>query len=187
MCWCHIPGLSGLINMSKGLELPAFDWDASCSLGSLLNDVMTIQQFPTELAKVISVVKEEQWEIGYRQGSWNLRQIVHHLADAHLNAYIRTKHILTQDQDMIQPWDENKWNDTLDAQFHQEASYLILLGLHQKWSLLLLESLKDPATHLAKTLLHPESGRMVSLSDIIRLYAWHGEHHLAQMRYALSL
>jgi hypothetical protein len=62
-----------------------------------------------------------------------------------------------------------------------------LLGLHQKWSLLLLESLKDPATHLAKTLLHPESGRMVSLSDIIRLYAWHGEHHLAQMRYALSL
>lgn len=173
--------------MSESIQLPPFDWDASCSLGSLLNDVMTIQQFPTELAKVISTIQEHQWTISYRVGGWNLRQIVHHLADAHLNAYVRTKHILTQDQDMIQPYDENAWNETPDAQFHHEASYLILLGLHQKWSLLLLEALKDPANHLAKTLFHPESSRIVSLSDLIRLYAWHGNHHLEQIKFALRL
>ena len=61
MFWFHILGLSGSIDMSEGLILPEFDWDASCSLGSLLSDVMIIQQFPTELAKVISVVKEDQW------------------------------------------------------------------------------------------------------------------------------
>lgn len=187
MYWCPTLVLSGLTNMTNGLNLPPFDWEASVSLGSLLNDVMVIQQFPTELAKVISGITEDQWEKSYREGGWNLRQIVHHLADAHLNAYVRTKHILTQDQDMIQPYNENAWAETPDANFHHEASYLILLGLHQKWSLLLLESLKDPATHLAKTLLHPETGRMVSLSDLIRLYAWHGEHHLAQIRYALTL
>lgn len=186
MYWCHTQVLNGLISMPAHLNLPSFDWDAPVSLGSLLNDVMVIQQFPTELAKVISTIKEEEWSMSYREGGWNLRQIVHHLADAHLNAYVRTKHILTQDQDLIQPYDENAWSETPDAQFHHEASYLILLGLHQKWSLLLLEALKDPATHLAKTMVHPETGRVISLSDLIRLYAWHGEHHLAQMKFAIS-
>lgn len=173
--------------MTEMPTLPPFDWDAPTSLGSLLNDVLIIQQFPTELAKVMATVTEDQWSCSYREGGWSLRQIIHHLADAHLNAYVRTKHILTQDQDLIQPWDENAWAETPDAAFHHEASYLILLGLHQKWSLLLLESLKDPATHFAKTLLHPELGRQVSLSDLIRLYAWHGAHHLEQMKWAISL
>lgn len=183
---CHTQVLNGSIDMLDSLDLPPFDWDASVSLGSLLNDVMVIQQFPTELAKVISTITEPQWDQSYREGGWSLRQIVHHLADAHLNAYVRTKHILTQDQDLIQPYDENAWAETPDAQFHHEASYLILLGLHQKWSLLLLEALKDPATHLVKTMVHPESSRVMSLSDLIRLYAWHGEHHLAQIRFALT-
>jgi uncharacterized damage-inducible protein DinB len=173
--------------MSEGLNLLPFDWDGSCSLGSLLNDVMVIQHFPTELAKVIAQIQADQVDLSYREGGWSIKQIIHHLADAHMNAYVRTKHILAQDQQTIQPYDENLWNEMPDAQFHHEASYLILLGLHQKWSLLLLESLKDPATHLAKTLFHPESERQLSLSDLIRLYAWHGEHHLAQIRYALQL
>lgn len=173
--------------MVAPLQLTDFNWEGSNALGSLLTDVLTLQQFPTELAKTISLIKDEQWGTSYREGGWNLRQIVHHLADAHLNAYIRTKHILTQDQEIIQPWDENRWAETIDATFHHEASYLILLGLHQKWSLLLLESLKDPATQLSKTMFHPETNRHLSLSDLIRFYAWHGEHHLAQIRYALDV
>jgi uncharacterized damage-inducible protein DinB len=171
--------------MIEPLNLPKFDWDASTSLGELLNDVLEIQHFPTELAKVISTIQESQWDLSYREGGWSIKQIVHHLADSHMNAYVRTKHIITQDQSQIQPYDENAWASSLDADFHHEASYLILLGLHRKWSLLLLESLKDAANQLVKTLEHPESGRQVSLSDLIRLYAWHGTHHLEQIKYAL--
>jgi hypothetical protein len=106
--------------------------------------------------------------------------------DAHINAYVRTKHILAQDTDYIQPFSENLWADQLDCEFPIESSVIAIIGIHQRWSLLLLEALKHPIDQLVKQLHHPESKRDVSISDLIRLYAWHGEHHLAQIEKALN-
>ena len=142
---------------------------------------------PRMLEYAVLNLNDDQIQTPYREGGWTVNQVIHHVADSHMNAYVRTKHIITQDQSQIQPYDENAWASSLDADFHHEASYLILLGLHQKWSLLLLESLKDAANQLVKTLEHPESGRQVSLSDLIRHYAWHGTHHLEQIKYALTV
>ena len=163
-----------------------FDWDAPTSLDQLLNDVLKIQQFPDLLAKVLRNIQDEHLAYKYRKGGWNIAQIVHHLADAHLNAFIRTKHILAQDTDSIQPYDENKWAEMVDYTFPLESSVIMILGVHQRWSLLLLDALKNPVTELVKTLPHPESKRNVSLSDLIRLYAWHGEHHLSQILQAMN-
>jgi hypothetical protein len=107
--------------------------------------------------------------------------------DSHLNAYVRTKHIIAQDTQEIQPYDENIWASQMDSEFPIESSVICVIGLHQRWSLLLLEALKVPVVHLVKQLYHPESKRQVSLSDLIRLYAWHGDHHLEQIEKALLI
>lgn len=172
--------------MSTKPELSAFDWNAPASLGDLLNCVLEIQHFPDALARVLKQVNEENRNQSYREGGWTITQIIHHLADAHLNAFIRTKHMLAQDALNIQPFDQDKWASAPDAGFPIEASVVLLLGVHQRWSLLLLECLKKPAEYLVLSLHHPESKRTVYLSDIIRLYAWHGRHHLAQIEQAIS-
>jgi hypothetical protein len=162
-----------------------FDWDAPTSMEDLLNHVLQIQQFPDKLTRSLKLVNEQNRFNTYREGGWTITQIVHHLMDAHVNAYLRTKHILAQDTHEIQPWNENSWADQLDSEFPIESSVICLIGIHQRWSLLLLEALKQPVVHLVKQLYHPENQRNISLSDLIRLYAWHGEHHLAQIELAL--
>lgn len=165
--------------------MPGFDWDAPTSMEDLLNCVLQIQQFPDKLTRVLKLVSDKNRFNTYREGGWTVTQIIHHLMDAHLNAYIRTKHILAQDTKEIQPYDENLWADQIDREFPIESSVIAIIGIHQRWSLLLLEALKQPVEHLVKQLHHPESKRDVSLSDLIRLYAWHGEHHLKQIETAI--
>ncbi len=162
-----------------------FNWDAPTSMEDLLNCVLQIQQFPDKLTRILKNVNDENRNFRYRDGGWTITQIVHHLMDSHLNAYIRTKHIIAQDTLEIQPYDENIWASQFDCEFPIESSVICLIGLHQRWSLLLLEALKQPVAHLVKQLHHPESKRDVSLSDLIRLYAWHGDHHASQIEQAL--
>lgn len=163
-----------------------FDWDRDISIEELLQNVIAIKEFPNQLAKVLSAIKEDDLTKTYREGSWNIRQIIHHLADSHMVAYIRTKHVVSQDVKEIHPYDENLWSEQIDYQFHHEASFMILLGVHQRWSLFLLECLKNPTEHLAKSVYHTGSQRHLSLSQLIALYAWHGPHHINQITFALN-
>ncbi|MCE2846622.1 MAG: DinB family protein [Sphingobacteriales bacterium] len=172
--------------MSSPLHLPRFDWEASASLEDLLNDILAIQRFPDELARVLKQVDDQNRHHAYREGGWTINQLVHHLADAHLNAFLRTKHLVTADADTIQPFDHEAWAQTPEIEFPLESSVIILLGVHQRWSGLLLECLKKPAEFLPRAMHHPENGRRVTLVDMIRLYAWHGQHHLMQISYAIE-
>lgn len=167
--------------MLQPMPSTGFDWDKPTSLEELLNAVLEIRDFPDQLARALKGIEDPARSNSYRQGGWTLTQLIHHLADAHLNAFIRTKHLVTDDAKDIQPWNQDAWSATPDAHLPFEASVVVLLGIHQRWSLLLLECLKKPAEYLARTLWHPEYERAISLSDIIRLYAWHGRHHLAQI------
>jgi hypothetical protein len=163
-----------------------FDWDRDISIEELLQNVIAIKEFPNQLAKVLSTLKEEDLNKTYREGSWTIREIIHHLADSHIVAFIRTKHVVSQDATEIHPYNENKWAEQIDYSFHHEASFMILLGIHQRWSLFLLECLKNPTEHLAKSVYHTGNQRHLSLSQLIALYAWHGPHHLNQITFALN-
>lgn len=163
-----------------------FDWDRDISIEELLQSVIAIKEFPNQLAKILPSLTEEDLNKTYREGSWTIKEIIHHLADSHMVAFIRTKHVVSQDTTEIHPYDENKWAEQIDYSFHHEASFMNLLGVHQRWSLFLLECLKNPTEHLAKSVYHTGSKRHLSLSQLIVHYAWHGPHHLAQIQFALK-
>lgn len=154
-------------------------------LEELLECVLQIQALPNELSKLLNGISAENAENTYRPGGWNVRQIIHHMADAHLNAWVRTKLLLTEDNPTVKPWDENAWAAGKDYGFAFEASYLMLVGIHQRWSLLLLEILKTPEL-LSRTFFHPEHNKSFSLAQLIAMYAWHGNTHLGHIRIALG-
>jgi hypothetical protein len=170
------------------LKYPAGKFDATKTdyqLEELLQCVLQIQAFPNELSKLLNGIQPEQLQNRYREGSWTILQIIHHLADAHLNAWTRTKLLLTEENPVIKPWDENLWAEGRDYGYAYESSYLMLVGIHQRWSLLLLECLKQPEL-LLRTFYHPEREKSFPLSWLIALYAWHGQNHLGHIRLALT-
>ena len=154
-------------------------------LEEMLEYVLQIQALPNELSKLLNGISAESAENTYRPGGWNVQQIIHHLADAHLNAWVRTKLTLTEENPSVKPWNENAWAEGKDYGFAYEASFLMLVGIHQRWSLLLLETLKTPEL-LARTFYHPEHNKSFTLAQLIAMYAWHGNTHLGHIRIALG-
>jgi hypothetical protein len=138
---------------------------------------------PESLAALVVGLSADQLTTAYLPGEWTVAQIVHHLADSHLNAYVRAKHIITQDQASLQPYDQERWAELADAgDCHVDDSLRIVAGLHHRW-VRLLTSLPDAVWE--QTAHHPESG-LQSLADILRTYAHHGELHLAQIEKTLA-
>jgi uncharacterized damage-inducible protein DinB len=140
-----------------------------------------IRQFPEELELVLRTLPGEALDRPYREGGWTIRQLVHHVADSHMNAYIRFRLALTEDHPTIRPYDQGGWANLPDAsQDPLTPSLRILEGVHARWSSLLRST---PAESFSRTLHHPESGDM-TLDTLLQLYAWHGRHHLEHIRRA---
>ena len=134
---------------------------------------------PAKIKSAIEGLTEEQLDTKYN--NWTIRQIVHHLADSHMNAYIRFKWALTEDSPLIKSYDETKWSEVVDARTAPVDSSLALLdGLHARWANL-VEGLDDAA--MKKTFYHPEQTRNVSLVESLPAYVWHTEHHTAQIQW----
>jgi len=146
--------------------------------------IEAINNFPKNLIPLTESLSPEQLAWQYRPGSWSIKQLVHHTADSHLNSWIRFKLTLTEEKPNIRPYDENKWalvSDALDDNI--QDSLLILKGLHSKWTKLLI-NLSPEA--LDKTFYHPEHKKSFSIKENIGVYAWHGNHHLAQIKQAIQ-
>jgi hypothetical protein len=154
-------------------------------LEELLEAVVKIQSMPNEMAKLLNGITPEDLQKTYRPDGWTVQQVIHHLADSHMNAWIRTKLVLTEDNPTVKPYLEAEWAMGKDYTFNHEASYVVLVGLHQRWSLLLLEALKNPEL-LLRTYFHPEHNKSFQLAHLIALYGWHSNHHLAHIRLALG-
>lgn len=141
--------------------------------------IRTIAGFPKEIASEVLSLTDEQLDTPYRDGGWTVRQVVHHCADSHMNAFIRFKLALTETDPIIKPYYEALWAELPDSKIHLEPSLNLLKGLHERWSKL-LESLDDE--DLKRTYVHPEHGRPIPLDEVIGMYAWHCNHHLAHIR-----
>jgi len=138
-----------------------------------------IEELPVQLKSVVEKLSEQQLDTPYRQGGWTVKQIVHHLGDSHLNSYVRLKLALTEKQPAIKPYDQDLWAKLPDyILFPVKDSLLFLEMLHKRWVILLKAMDKE---QIERTFLHPESG-VVVLKKNVGMYAWHGRHHLAQIK-----
>jgi hypothetical protein len=141
----------------------------------LIND---IEGTPAALRAAVAGLSPQQIETPYRDGGWTVRQVVHHVPESHMNAYIRFKLALTEDAPTIKPYMEDRWAKLADVQSTPvEVSLTLLDGLHARW-LPLLRSL-DPSDW-KRVFNHPELGSM-PLERNLALYAWHGRHHVAHI------
>lgn len=138
-----------------------------------------IKYLPTDLEMVVQNLDAYQLETPYREGGWNVKQVIHHVADSHMNAYIRFKLGLTEDNPTIKPYEESEWamlddNDTVPV----NVSLTLLHALHQRW----YATIKDlTPEQWQRTVFHPEQKRTITLWDLLGTYAWHGKHHVAHI------
>lgn len=130
---------------------------------------------PRMLEFAVLNLNEEQLQTPYREGGWTVNQLVHHIADSHLNAYIRCKLALTEDNPTIKPYDQDAWVLSDDVKnVPVNISITLLHALHHRWYEL-LKNLQE--SDWKKTVYHPEQQRMISLWNLLQVYAWHGKHH----------
>jgi uncharacterized damage-inducible protein DinB len=140
--------------------------------------IEAIELAPLELRKALRGLSDAQLATPYRDGGWTLRQLVHHVADSHINAYCRLRLALTEDAPTIRDYDEQFWAELADGAAAPIGLSLALLdALHARWAML-WRSLA-PA-QFARTLVHPASGAH-DLDWLLALYAWHGAHHTAHV------
>jgi hypothetical protein len=126
----------------------------------------------------VSRLNEEQLNTPYRDGGWTVRQVVHHVPESHMNAYIRFKLALTEKEPTIKPYDEAAWAELPDVpETPIEVSLKLMDSLHVRWVTML--QLMSEADFL-KRFLHPERG-VVTLEMNLAMYAWHGKHHVAHI------
>jgi hypothetical protein len=138
----------------------------------------SIAQAPVALRSAVAGLNPQQIETPYREEGWTVRQVVHHVPESHMNAYIRFKLALTEDEPTIKPYMEDRWARTQDVEATPlEVSLALLDSLHDRWERL-LRSLKSD--DWKRTFRHPEMGT-VSLEKNLALYAWHGRHHVAHV------
>jgi hypothetical protein len=137
-----------------------------------------IESAPALLARAVDGLGPGQLDTPYRDGGWTLRQVVHHLPDSHVNAYVRFRLALTEDEPTIKPYLESRWAELPDSRTAPvEVSLGLLEALHRRWVLTLRAIEADQWT---RTFRHPERGPM-SLDRALAMYAWHGRHHVAHV------
>ena len=140
--------------------------------------IAVLEAAPERFRAAVSGLSDAQLDTPYRPEGWTVRQVVHHVADSHMNSYVRFRLALTEDEPTIKPYDEAKWARLADAQtMPPEVSLGLIDGLHRRWVALLRSF--TPAD-FARTFRHPERGVM-DLGTTLALYAWHSRHHEAHI------
>jgi uncharacterized damage-inducible protein DinB len=155
-----------------------FVWHEETAADDRQQFIAQIEEAPAKLCAAVQGLTDAQLDAPYREGGWTVRQVVHHLADSHMNGYARFKLTLTEDQPTVKTYDEKRWAELADAKTAPIETSLNLLGsLHRRW-VMLLKSL-SPADY-GRKMKHPELGE-VALEKYLALYAWHGRHHVGHI------
>jgi hypothetical protein len=145
-------------------------------LAGWVNDIAVL---PVAMRAAVAGLTPAQIDTPYRPGGWTVRQVVHHVPDSHMHAYVRFKLAMTEDEPRIKPYDERRWAELADVGKTDIAVSLNLLdALHARWSALLRSFGRSD---FARTFWHPEFGRALTLHESLARYAWHGRHHVAHI------
>lgn len=150
------------------------------SSANIQEAIATVKSFPANIFTAVSPLSVAQLDTPYRPGGWTVRQLVHHCSDSHMNAFIRFKLALTEQNPTIKPYEEALWANLADAALPIESSLAIIKAIHLKWGVI-LDSMKPE--DFKKTYFHPEKKRNQELEEITLMYAWHSQHHLAHVQH----
>lgn len=165
----------------ENLKYPVgtFTWPVEVSMEELRNAIQVIEAFPGKIRKAVEALNEEQLDTPYRPEGWTIRQVVHHCADSHMNAYIRFKLALTEDTPTIKPYDQTSWATLADSiTLLPESSLIIIKGVHTRWVVIM--NCMTPEDW-SRQYNHPEYNKKYALKQLAVMYAWHCEHHLAHI------
>lgn len=142
--------------------------------------LLDIQTLPLHLEHAMLNLDEAQMLIPYREAGWNIKEIVHHVADSHMNAYIRFKNALCEENPSIKPYDQAAWAKMPDTQeLPVNISITLLFALHHRWQTILKNMQPEDWN---RTMYHPEYKKTMTLWYMLGNYAWHGKHHVAHIR-----
>jgi uncharacterized damage-inducible protein DinB len=164
--------------MDPRYPIGRFQRPTSIDTETLHAAIQAIAETPARLRAAVEGLTAEQLNTPYRDGGWTVRQVVHHVPDSHVNAYVRLKLALTEDKPTIKPYDEAAWAELADSKAAPiESSQTLLDSVHARWERL-WRSLKPE--HFARILVHPEHGER-TVDWLLFLYEWHGKHHTAHI------
>ena len=142
--------------------------------------INNLASFPDQLAQTVVGMTDDQLDTSYRPDGWTARQVIHHLADSHMNSYIRFKWALTEDNPSIKGYNENIWSAMEDARTASvDSSVTLVNGLHARW-VQMLNNMSEQ--DFLRTFFHPEFNRTMQLDRMVGLYSWHGDHHLGHIK-----
>lgn len=165
--------------MNQQYPIGKFVWPTQRKEVDLSVAVATLEQFPTLLQETVSSLSPEALAAPYREGGWSRLQVIHHLADSHLNAYVRLKWTLTESSPTIKAYDQDSWALLPDNQLSPDASMELIRGVHARM-VSIYKSLNEEEWD--RSFYHPENGRTIALWQLVALYAWHSMHHLEHLR-----
>ena len=140
--------------------------------------IAEIARLPAAMRDAVSGLSDAQLDTPYRPGGWTVRQVVHHVADSHMNGFIRVKLALTEESPTIKPYDENAWARLADMSLPIRVSLELLDGIHTRWVAVYRAMTPDQFT---RSFLHPEHGKRMTLDYHLQEYAWHSRHHVAHV------
>ena len=164
---------------SKRYPIGQFEYGETWSIAQSKKHIQILAEFPRKLKKLLKKMSNLELDTPYRRGGWTVRQVVHHLADSHVNAYIRMKMAVTETLPVIKPYEESKWAELEDGKDSGvKISVKLLKALHERW-VNFLSALTTEDLELAYY--HPGLQRSVPLEESIALYVWHSNHHLAHI------
>lgn len=143
-----------------------------------------IEKLPSFIIKLTENLSEKELNYPYRPNGWTIRQVVHHLADSHMNSIIRFKLAMTEEVPTIRPYYEDHWANLADYKESIDTAISIITGVHQKLGILLKSFSKED---LRRQFIHPEHDKHFSIEETIGMYAWHSNHHLEHIKQALEL
>ena len=155
-----------------------FTPDAQPTPASRARHIESISSLSNKMRQAVAGLQPSQLDTPYREGGWTVRQVVHHVPDSHLNAYVRFKLAVTESNPTIKPYDETAWANLKDSELTPvEVSLTLLESLHARWTILLRSLTPED---FQRSFVHPDSGPH-DVDWLLGLYSWHGNHHVAHI------
>ena len=171
--------MTPLSNIDPRFPTGTFTFDPHATPESRSRAIATIRETPAKLRAAARGLTDAQLDTPYRDGGWTARQVIHHVPESHMNAFVRFKLALTENNPTIKPYDEDAWAKLADVpRAPIESSLALLDALHERWVALLEVMMPED---FARPLVHPDRGP-ITLDWMLQLYAWHGPHHTAHVQ-----